>query len=189
MRWSWCVIVGVLAGCDSGAPDCRKAVSVATKLASDDALLSQLLADSCQSGWTGAQRTCVAAAKTLDGMIACVPELTDVMQARLESAKAKAEADKAMAAAKAAGDEVAKLAADLDALNDKVAKAVDAIVQAKTDAERAAAKTTLDSLRKEKSELEQRVAEAKAASARAERMKGVHISKECLDNPLAKGCQ
>jgi hypothetical protein len=36
--------------------------------------------------------------------------------------------------------------------------------------------------------MEQRIAEAKAAAARAERKKGVKISKECQDNPLAKGC-
>jgi hypothetical protein len=33
------------------------------------------------------------------------------------------------------------------------------------------------------------MAAATAAAARAQRAKGVTISKECMDNPLAKGCQ
>jgi len=36
--------------------------------------------------------------------------------------------------------------------------------------------------------MEKRIQEARNAAAKAERAKGVHISKECLDNPLAKGC-
>jgi len=32
------------------------------------------------------------------------------------------------------------------------------------------------------------IAAAKAAAEHNERMKGVHVKQECLDNPLAKGC-
>jgi hypothetical protein len=36
--------------------------------------------------------------------------------------------------------------------------------------------------------MQDRLAAAKAAAAKAERKKGVKISQECLSNPLARGC-
>jgi hypothetical protein len=33
-----------------------------------------------------------------------------------------------------------------------------------------------------------RAAAARAAAEKAERLKGVRVSKECMENPLAKGC-
>ena len=59
---------------------------------------------------------------------------------------------------------------------------------AQNDADRASAKARLIKLQQEQAEMKQRAAEARAAAERAERKKGVKISKECLDNPLAKGC-
>ena len=46
----------------------------------------------------------------------------------------------------------------------------------------------LAALQKEQYEMKQRAAQAKAAADKAERAKGVHTSAECLNNPLAKGC-
>ena len=43
-------------------------------------------------------------------------------------------------------------------------------------------------LREQKKDMENRIARAKAAAAKADRAKGLHLSKECLENPLAKGC-
>ena len=62
------------------------------------------------------------------------------------------------------------------------------LASAQTDADRRAAQANLDKLRQQKFEMEKRIQEAKNAAAKAERVKGVHLSKECLDNPLAKGC-
>jgi len=59
---------------------------------------------------------------------------------------------------------------------------------AQNDADREAAKSRLQQLQREKSDMEARVAAAKEAAAKGERVKGVKVSKECLDNPLAKGC-
>ena len=73
-------------------------------------------------------------------------------------------------------------------MDKKLASAVDNVVAAQNDADRAAAKSKLEQLRKEKAEMEARIAAARAAAARAERLKGAKISKECQDNPLAKGC-
>ncbi len=59
---------------------------------------------------------------------------------------------------------------------------------AQRQADRDAANAKLSALRKQRAEMEARIAEAKAKSARAERLKGVKIDQKCLDNPLAKGC-
>jgi hypothetical protein len=67
-------------------------------------------------------------------------------------------------------------------------KARDVVGAAQNDADREAAKAKLQALRKQKSEAAQRIDGAKAAAAKAERVKGVKISKECMDNPLARGC-
>ena len=43
-------------------------------------------------------------------------------------------------------------------------------------------------LRKQRAELGARLSAAKSWVLNARRRAGVHITKECLDNPLAKGC-
>ncbi len=101
---------------------------------------------------------------------------------------AQVERDVAVKAAAEAQDKVERLARDLEDLDKKLGSAVDGVVAAQTDADRSAAKGKLEALRKEKYEMEQRIAEAKAAAARAERKKGFKVSKECEANPLAKGC-
>lgn len=112
-------------------------------------------------------------------------------QAEAARERAEVAALEAQQAIKASAEATAKVdAAERDrvALDDKIAKAVDAVAGAQSDAERTRASVELQQLRKAKVDLEAKVAAAKAAAARAERAKGVHISKECLDNPLAKGC-
>ncbi|MEO8706938.1 MAG: hypothetical protein ABI867_43325 [Kofleriaceae bacterium] len=99
--------------------------------------------------------------------------------------RARDDADKMAAEARAKVDLLAK---DLAALDQRVGSAAEGVAAATTDAERAQAKAALDKLRREKTEMESRIATAKAEAARAERRRGVSISKECLDNPLAKGC-
>jgi hypothetical protein len=112
----------------------------------------------------------------------------DVRQAEAEAALAKKRAEEAVRAAEEAAESVQRLEKDLADLDTKVGAAVDAVVAAQSDADRAAAKAKLEMLRKEKAEFERRTAEAKAAAARARRVQGSSISKECQDNPLAKGC-
>lgn len=97
-------------------------------------------------------------------------------------------ADDAAKSARDAQDKVAKLSNDLIDLGQRVDKATDALASAQNDADRQAARSKLDQLRKERGEMEQHIADAKAAAAKAERAKGVHTSAECLANPLAKGC-
>ena len=87
-----------------------------------------------------------------------------------------------------AQERVAKLEADMGEMNKRVDSAVDALSTAQTQADRDSANSKLAALRREKAEMEQRIADAKAARAKAERKAGVKISKECLENPLARGC-
>jgi len=85
-------------------------------------------------------------------------------------------------------DRVNKLASDIKEQDDRLNSAEVALKTAQTDADRRAAQSNLDKLRQQKFEMEQRIQAAKNAAAKAERAKGVHLSKECLENPLAKGC-
>lgn len=101
---------------------------------------------------------------------------------------AQKEADEARKAAQEAREKVEKVQRDLDDLQLKLDKVVDDLAASQNDADRSAARARLDQLRKEKAEIEARAAEARAAAQKAERKKGMQISKECLDNPLAKGC-
>lgn len=82
----------------------------------------------------------------------------------------------------------AKLQQDSDEIQARLDKAIADVGNARDAAELKAAQERLMALNKEKAEMNARLAQAKAAAEKAERAKGVHISKECQENPLAKGC-
>jgi hypothetical protein len=102
--------------------------------------------------------------------------------------KAEAAAAQAVKDAQDAKDKLDTIMKQLDDLDTKVGQAVSAVADAQNDADRASAKAKLIALQKEQYEMKQRAAAARAAADKAERLKGVKISKECMDNPLAKGC-
>ncbi len=77
----------------------------------------------------------------------------------------------------------------VDDMAKQVDAAVAAVAAAKNDKELALAKAKLDELQKQRAKLATDIAAAKANAEKAERTRGVHVSKECIDNPLAKGCQ
>lgn len=106
----------------------------------------------------------------------------------VEAKKAQQLVEQAVAEARAAEEAVVRLQAEAEAMMNRLDEAVNALASAQNQADRDAAKAKLDQLRREKTEMEARIAEARAQAARAERLKGVKISKECLENPLAKGC-
>ena len=106
-----------------------------------------------------------------------------------EAKLAEQQAEQARKDADAAHEVVARLQRDADALAQRVDAAVDALANAQNDADRQSASAALKALQTERAEFEARMGEAKAKAARAERMRGVKISKECLDNPLSAGCQ
>ena len=102
--------------------------------------------------------------------------------------KAEAAAAQAVKDAEEAKQQLDRVMKDLDELDTKVGQAVTAVADAQNDADRANAKARLIALQKEQYEMKQRAAEARAKAEKAERLKGVKVSKECMDNPLAKGC-
>jgi septal ring factor EnvC (AmiA/AmiB activator) len=106
--------------------------------------------------------------------------------AAAEEAKAKqALAEKQNAEAQ---ETLRQLANDIKEQDKRLGDAEATLKTAQNKADRDAAQANLDKLRQQKFEMEKRQQAAQAAAAKAERAKGVHISKECLDNPLAKGC-
>lgn len=111
-----------------------------------------------------------------------------VREAELARDKAEREADEAVRLATDAQERVEKLMRDLEDLDKRVTTAVDSVVAAQNDVDRANAKAKLEQLRKDKAEMDARLAAAKAAAAKARRSRASTISKECQDNPLAKGC-
>lgn len=130
--------------------------------------------------------------------------------ARSQIAAAEREADRAAIAAAVSADGLVELSDAMVALHRRVDLAMHAASAAKTETELAAARARLDELihaedavgqrrrlaagdydpvlPPEKLEMQKRIDEAKAAAMKAQRAKGVRVSKECLDNPLAKGC-
>lgn len=118
------------------------------------------------------------------------PAPADEQAQRDREAAAKAEADAAQAVREAAEAKamVERLMVDLEDLTKKIDGAIQMVVDAQNDADRKAASDRLKQLQKEQAEMKQRAAAARAAAERAERKKGSQISKECQDNPLAKGC-
>lgn len=182
-----------LAGC-SHPPDCATTVTkAADAMKIHDLVDVKALTRMCASGWSAKQRQCIADANDIGHVAACVPDLVtyEAMQAReaeLAAKRAEALADLAADDATLAQMELAKVQADVEALNAKVDAAADAVVKAQNDNDRAAAKARLDALRQDKAALDVRMDAAKTAASRAQRAKGITISKECLDKPLAKDC-
>jgi hypothetical protein len=110
----------------------------------------------------------------------------EALQAKRTAEQAR---DDAVKAAAEAQEQLDRVQQDLHEMDKRVSAAMDAVVAAQNDADRAAAQAELKALRSEKAEMDARISAARAEAARAQRKKGVGISKACMDNPLAKGCQ
>jgi chromosome segregation ATPase len=199
MRMIACVVVVSLGLVGCGSPDCKTAAdkAIAATHPKDKEMVPMLVRACEKDGWSGEVRTCLASVKSDADAEACMAKLDgsellkakrDAEEARLRAMVAEQQAAQAMADSKAARDQLTAVQTKLGELDAHVSAAVDAVAAAQTQTDRDALVAKLASLQREKAELEAKMAEAKASAARAERMKGVHISKECLDNPLAKGC-
>jgi hypothetical protein len=134
--------------------------------------------------WSGDLRGCLARATTKDRADECVRSV----QVDLDVARAEAAAQQAAEDAKVANERVIALQQQLDSNDKELTAAVDAVAAAQSDQERAAAVTKLEDARATKVDLAAQIAHARATATQRERAKGVHISKECLDNPLGSGC-
>ena len=184
-----------LAGCGD-APSCEDAFhkfGKAADISNDE--MKDAVAACTKDGYAGDTRRCIAKATSLDELEPCVekePGFSRLEKDRREAVLAKQQAEKAAEAAiKSARDaqqQVEKISKDLAELSAKVDAAVDALAASRNEADRAAAKAKLDDLHKQRAELEQRMQAARDAANRAARARGVTISKECIDNPLAAGC-
>jgi hypothetical protein len=111
----------------------------------------------------------------------------------MQAQEAKQQAEHAAGEAAEAAAASKKLLEDLEnrdiELAERIGAAADALANAQNQADRDSAKAKLDALQQAQASLHAEVAAARTAAARAERLKGVKISRECLDNPLAKGCE
>jgi len=116
------------------------------------------------------------------------PKAERMNEAELARLHAERQMAEALKQAREAQEIVEQLQKDMESLSAKVDIAVNALASAQNQADRDNAKAKLDELRKERAEIDARMAEARAKAARAERVKGNKVSKECLENPLAKGC-
>jgi hypothetical protein len=85
-------------------------------------------------------------------------------------------------------EEMQKIGAELGALQKKLDAAIQAVANAKDADELKAAQEQLALLNRQKRELNARIA-ALGEAAETGRRGGAHIRQECLDNPLAKGCE
>jgi len=125
---------------------------------------------------------------TIIGVYIAIQRTGDADEKTKEAAAADVRATNAEKAAKEATEKVARLEGDLADLNKRMDGAVDALRLARDEDARARADAQLQKLRQEKVDMERRIYEAKQAAAKAERAKGLKISDECKNNPLAKGC-
>ena len=117
--------------------------------------------------------------------VSAIQHKRDADRAADEARAAQVQAEKEKTEAQ---ETLRKLADDLKEQDQRLSSAENALKTAQTKADRDAAQANLDKLRQQKYEMEKRQQAAQAAAAKAERAKGVHIPKECLENPLAKGC-
>lgn len=113
---------------------------------------------------------------------------TQSVNAAAREQKAQQEKAEFERVAQDASEKVNQLLHDIKEQDGRLGSAEQALRTAQTDADRRAAQANLDKLRQQKFEMEKRIQEAKNAASKAERARGVHLSKECLENPLAKGC-
>jgi septal ring factor EnvC (AmiA/AmiB activator) len=112
----------------------------------------------------------------------------DLTNARTAEREARMVADQAVKDARDVREKVDRIEHDLQDLDAKVKTAVDTVVAAQNDADRAGASAKLGELQREKAEMEARLAAARAAAERARRSPVLRVDPKCVDNPLAKGC-
>jgi hypothetical protein len=181
MRTIWGVVLVALAACDAGAPTCKDAVAKAVKngaqMSSDE---QAILVDSCEARkWSGDVRGCLSRATSSSAVATCLkPVIVDVQAATADAAFRRASAE-----AKAVADQIQALATERDARLKGIDAAVNAMANATSDSERKTAAETLKAAQIKVADLEARLAAATAKANAA-----LHVSQDCLDNPLAPNC-
>lgn len=115
-----------------------------------------------------------------------------VQSAVQDSARAAAAAreavNQALIASQRAQETVDQISKELVALEAQLDQLAGRVAGAVTDADRAAVQAQLTEIARQRGELQQRIAAAKAAAAEAQRARGAALRPECVENPLARGC-
>lgn len=189
--------VDKIIGTPSGDGWARKSEAEKSKALAVRAEVSKAVTESCRTlSWSAEMHDCVAKADdSKAGLRACdellsPDQLTAVKDALMPKAvpadvRDTKDATTAIAEAEAKLQRIeqdrAKVKLELDAYIEEVSSA-------KTKDERDKAEQIALQMKEMVALLDERIDEAKAEVAKAKRRKGVTISKECLDNPLAKGC-
>jgi len=132
--------------------------------------------------------TAIASIGVIVAIVLTIKALGGEDSANKDKEVAERRAKEAEKLAQEAQDKVERLQKDLQDMDKKVGMAVDSVVAAQNDADRASAKANLEKLRREKADMEVRIQAAKDAAALAKRKQGAQVSAECQNNPLAKGC-
>ena len=172
----WCALAA-LAACDAGAPSCKDAVAKAVKNGAQASDVEQAsITTACETNkWSGDMRGCLGRSRSKTDAATCLkPVMADI---EIASAALRASPN-----AKAANEHLDDLRDQLVGAGRDVDAAVDAVVTASSDPERSKAQAALAAVRARKADLEATIMATKAAAA------PLHVSKECLDNPLAAGC-
>jgi biopolymer transport protein ExbB/TolQ len=122
--------------------------------------------------------TCLPAFLLLSSLAAC--STAEEPDAAERERVAQQAAQKAVQQAKEAQAQLDKDTKDLDDLNEKISKAVDAIVAAQNDDDRAAARARLKQLRQDQAEMRARLTATPPI--------GDFDTPECIRNPRGSGC-
>jgi hypothetical protein len=121
-------------------------------------------------------------------IVLTIRALTAKDDAQSQSEQDRKDKEAAIKAQEEAEKTVARLELEANEMIGKINTAIAAVDAAKEERDIIAAKDRLAKLQRDQAEQQRRIAEAKAAAARAKRLQGAKVSAECQANPLAKGC-
>lgn len=132
----------------------------------------------------------LVAAIAVSGLATHLAPRSERIAAVKDASGAEITAAQALKDAQRAKEQLDKLVRELDELDDQIARAADAVVEADTDADRAAAKARLEQLLQEQHDLTMRTVAPRALVFRPERLKYQYlvVPRQCIENPLAKEC-
>jgi hypothetical protein len=121
--------------------------------------------------------------------VLCIFSLrTNDSKRRTVDSAAETEVVQAIQDAQAAREKLEIVMWRLDQIDMRIARATEAVTGADNDTGRAAAEARLRQLIEERDELLQRARVSRALADRGDRLKCVCVPRQCIDNPLAKGC-
>jgi len=197
------VVVGVLVavGCGSSPPPATRAAPIAAPTAPEPATkppqpppqdnvatrVDKLYADlEAFDAKVTATVDAVAQAQT-DADRTAISARLDELQKEATALKERAAADRN----KGENDRLDSVVRSLEEIEPRLTKAMADVRDAQDQADRATAMARLNELKRQQAEMREREKAARDAAAKAKGKKGKKgkkVPKECIDNPLARGC-